>query len=75
MLFRSHSSHILQEDKSVLQVNVLPVYACFTTEDIHSSPVVWKNVGWDYVKGRVGSYMDPQLFYDLRDHILSLIHI
>ena len=32
----NHSSHILQEDKSVLQVNVLPVYACFTTEDIHS---------------------------------------
>ena len=32
----NHSSHILQEDKSVLQVNVLPVYDCFTTEDIHS---------------------------------------
>lgn len=32
----NHSSHIVQEDKSVLQVNVLPVYACFTTEDIHS---------------------------------------
>lgn len=32
----NHSSHILQEDKSILQVNVLPVYACFTTEDIHS---------------------------------------
>lgn len=32
----NHSSHILQEDKSVLQVNVLPIYACFTTEDIHS---------------------------------------
>lgn len=32
----NHSSHILQEDKSVLQVNVLPVYACFTTENIHS---------------------------------------
>lgn len=31
----NHSSHILQEDKSILQVNVLPVYACFTTEDIH----------------------------------------
>lgn len=27
--------------------------------------------GWDYVKGRVGSYMDPQLFYDLRDHIYA----
>lgn len=26
-------SHIILEDKSILQVNVLPVYACFTTED------------------------------------------
>lgn len=32
----NHFSHVLQEDKSVLQVNILPVYACFTTEDIHS---------------------------------------
>lgn len=38
---------------------------------MNSTPVVWKNVGWDYVKGRVGSYMDPQLFYDLRDHIYA----
>lgn len=30
------SSHIVLEDKSILQVNVLPVYACFTTEDIQS---------------------------------------
>ncbi len=29
-------SHIVLEDKSILQVNVLPVYACFTTEDIQS---------------------------------------
>lgn len=39
----NHSSHILQEDKSVLQVNVLPVYACFTTEDIHSMRKFDKN--------------------------------
>ena len=38
---------------------------------MNSTPVVWRNVGWDYVKGRVGSYMDPQLFYDLRDHIYA----
>ena len=25
---------------------------------MNSTPVVWKNVGWDYVKGRVGSYID-----------------
>lgn len=29
-------SHVSQQDKSILQVNALPVYACFTTEDIHS---------------------------------------
>ena len=29
-------SHVVQEDKSIEQINPLPVYACFTTEDIHS---------------------------------------
>ena len=29
-------SHVLLEDKSIQQINSLPVYACFTTEDIHS---------------------------------------
>ncbi len=29
-------SHIVHEDKSISQINPLPVYACFTTEDIHS---------------------------------------
>ena len=29
-------SHVIQEDKSIVQINSLPVYACFTTEDIHS---------------------------------------
>lgn len=29
-------SHIVSEDKSIRQINPLPVYACFTTEDIHS---------------------------------------
>ena len=36
---------------------------------MNSTPVVWRDVNWDYVKERVGSYMDPQLYYDLRDHI------
>lgn len=31
-----HYSHILLENKSIQQNNILPVYACFTTEDIHS---------------------------------------
>ena len=38
---------------------------------MNSTPVVWKDVNWDYVKSRVGSYMDPQLYYDLRDHIYA----
>lgn len=29
-------SHIVLKDKSIQQINPLPVYACFTTEDIHS---------------------------------------
>lgn len=29
-------SHIILKDKSIQQINPLPVYACFTTEDIHS---------------------------------------
>ena len=38
---------------------------------MNSTPVVWRDVNWDYVKERVGSYMDPQLYYDLRDHIYA----
>ena len=36
---------------------------------MNSTPVVWRNVNWDYVNGRLGAYMDPKLYYDLRDHI------
>ena len=32
---------------------------------------MWRDVNWDYVQGRVGSYMNPQLYYDLRDHIYA----
>ena len=38
---------------------------------MNSTPVVWRDVNWEYVKDRVGSYMDPQLYYDLRDHIYA----
>ena len=38
---------------------------------MNSTPVVWKDVNWDYVNSRVGGYMNPQLFYDLRDHIYA----
>ena len=37
---------------------------------MNSTPV-WRDVNWDYVQGRVGSYMNPQLYYDLRDHIYA----
>lgn len=38
---------------------------------MNSTPVVWRDVNWDYVDERVGKYMNPQLFYDLRDHIYA----
>lgn len=38
---------------------------------MNSVPIVWKDVNWDYVNSRVGNYMDPQLFYDLRNHIYA----
>jgi glycosyltransferase involved in cell wall biosynthesis len=48
------------EDRSFLNL----IGACNT-------PVVWKDVSWDFVKEQVGKYMDPQLYYDLRDHIYA----
>lgn len=38
---------------------------------MNSTPVVWRDVNWEHVKSRVGAYMDPQLYYDLRDHIYA----
>ena len=35
------------------------------------TPVAYRDVNWDYVQGRIGNVMDPQLYYDLRDHIYS----
>jgi len=37
----------------------------------NSTPVVWKNVSWDLVNQRLGSYMNPQLYFDLRNHIYA----
>ena len=31
---------------------------------MNSTPIVWRDVDLEYVKGRVGSYMDPQLYLD-----------
>lgn len=48
------------EDQSFIRI----IGACTT-------PVVWRDVHWDYVKKQLGKYMDPQLYYDLRDHIYA----
>ena len=37
----------------------------------NSTPVVWRDVNWDYVQNRIGNVMDPQMYYDLRDHIYA----
>ncbi len=37
---------------------------------MNSTPVVWRDVQWDYVKQRL-PYMDPQLDYNLRYHIYA----
>ena len=36
-----------------------------------NTPIVWKNVDYDYLKKRIGKFMDPQLYYDLRDRIYA----
>lgn len=38
---------------------------------MNSTPVVWRNVSWEYINNRVGGYMNPQLYYDLRDNIYA----
>ncbi|GHT28661.1 glycosyl transferase [Bacteroidia bacterium] len=48
------------EDKSFLKI----IGTC-------NVPIVWKDVQYDYVKNRLGKFMDPQLYYDLRDHIYA----
>lgn len=34
-------------------------------------PIAWRDVNYDYVKSRCGNLIDPQLYYDLRDHIYA----
>lgn len=34
-------------------------------------PIVWKDVDWDYVQNRIGDKMDPQDYFNLRDHIYA----
>ena len=35
----------------------------------NSTPVAWRDVNWDYVQTRIGNVMDPQMYFNLRDHI------
>ena len=34
-------------------------------------PIVWRDVHYDYVKSRVGNIMEPELYYQLRDHLYA----
>ena len=38
---------------------------------MNNTPLVWKDVSWDYVNSRIGKMMNPQLYFDLRDHIYA----
>ena len=35
----------------------------------NSTPVAWRDVNMDYVQSRIGDVMDPQMYFDLRNHI------
>ena len=36
-----------------------------------NTPVAWRDVTREYVESRIGKYMDPQIYFDLRDHIYA----
>ena len=36
-----------------------------------NTPIAWRDVTREYVESRIGKYMDPQLYFDLRDHIYA----
>ena len=48
------------EDRSFLRL----IGACNT-------PIVWRDVNQEYINERVGKYMDPQLYFDLRNRIYT----
>jgi len=48
------------EDQSFLKI----IGACNT-------PIVWKNVSFEYVSERLSKYMNPQKYFDLRSHIYA----
>lgn len=38
---------------------------------VNNVPIVWKDVNMDYVRERLGKFMDPQLYYDFRNNIYA----
>ena len=48
------------EDQSFVKI----IGACNT-------PVVWRDVSWEHLESRFGSYMSPQDYYNMRDHIYA----
>ena len=48
------------EDKSFAHI----IGACNT-------PIAWRDVSWEQVRDRLGRYMDPQEYFNLRDHIYA----
>ena len=37
----------------------------------NNTPIVWRDVQWETVKERLGKFMDPQEYYNLRDNIYA----
>lgn len=48
------------EDQSFAKI----IGACHT-------PIVWKDVEWKYAQKRLSKFMNPQEYYDMRDHIYA----
>ncbi len=36
-----------------------------------NTPVAWRDVNWEYVQTRIGDVMNPQTYFDLRNHIYA----
>ena len=37
----------------------------------NTTPIAWRDVSSEYVQSRIGNVMDPQTYFDLRNHIYS----
>lgn len=48
------------EDQSFAKI----IGACHT-------PIVWKDIDWEYAQKRLSKYMDPQEYYNMRDNIYA----